>query len=60
MKHVELDFHFVREKTHAKNIVIQYIPYVEKPTDMLTMALLVASFVPLQSKLSVMLILGMC
>lgn len=39
-KHVDIRFHFTREAQEAKKIIVQYIPTVDNPTDLLMKPLL--------------------
>ena len=38
-KHIEIDFHFVREKVFHKNLTMLYIPFADQLADCLTKAL---------------------
>lgn len=43
MKHVELDFHFVQEKVIVEQFLVNHIPTLEQPADILTKSWSVAS-----------------
>ena len=51
IKHIEVDYHFVRQKVLAKNILLCYVPSVEQLTDVFTKPLSVARFNYLSTKL---------
>ena len=38
-KHIEIKFHFVRDKVESEEIVVSYVPSVEQLADMLTKVL---------------------
>ncbi|XP_028053049.1 uncharacterized protein LOC114257489 [Camellia sinensis] len=52
--HIEVDYHFVRERIAAKKLHICYIPTTDQITDIFTKPLSVARFQYLQSKLLVL------
>ncbi|CAL9004052.1 unnamed protein product [Prunus brigantina] len=39
IKHLEIDYHFIREKVQSKDLVIQYVPTDEQVADILTKGL---------------------
>ena len=53
-KHVEIDFHFVRERVAAKSLVVRFIPSNEQLADCLTKPLPTLPFQSLRTKLSVL------
>lgn len=52
-KHIEVDYHFVREKVVAKQVTVQHIHTEAQPADVFTKPLSVARFQALTSKLNV-------
>ncbi|XP_028108478.1 uncharacterized protein LOC114307280 [Camellia sinensis] len=52
-KHIEIDYHFVREKVLQKQLQIRYVPSSEQIADIFTKPLTVSRFLYLQSKLLV-------
>lgn len=50
-KHVEVDFHFVREKVLHKHLFIQYVPSAYQIADIFTKPLTISRFLFLKSKL---------
>ncbi|XP_047335705.1 uncharacterized mitochondrial protein AtMg00810-like [Impatiens glandulifera] len=52
-KHIEIDFHFVREKVTRKQLLIQYIPTEDQVADIFTKGLSSHRFALLRSKLTV-------
>jgi hypothetical protein len=52
-KHIEIDYHFVREKIVAKKLQLQFLPSREQVVDALTKALVIPRFILLQTKLTV-------
>lgn len=50
-KHVEVDFHFVREKVLQKQLVVKYIPSTLQIADVFTKPLTISRFQWLASKL---------
>ena len=53
-KHIEIDFHFVREKVFHKNLTMLYIPFADQLADCLTKALPVQRFLHFRNKLTVL------
>ena len=51
MKHIEIDYHFVREQVKMKNLCIGYLATKDQTTDILTKALPRSHFLFLKSKL---------
>ena len=52
-KHVEIDFHFIREKVASKDLVIQFICSKDQIADIFTKALGTPRFLALRDKLTV-------
>ncbi|CAL5385587.1 unnamed protein product [Camellia sinensis] len=52
-KHIELDYHFVREKVAMGHLTTRYIPSSAQPADLFTKALPKISFTSFQTKLGV-------
>lgn len=50
-KHIELDFHFVRERVKLDTQKVQFIPSIDQPADVLTKGLSKPRFTLLRSKL---------
>lgn len=50
-KHVEIDFHFIREKVVRKDIQLQFLSTVHQLADLFTKSLTTARLLLLQSKL---------
>ena len=50
-KHVEVDYHFVRERVAKKEILIRFIPSRDQLADVFTKPLPVASFTTIRFKL---------
>lgn len=50
-KHVEVDFHLVREKIGLKQLQVQYVPSAFQLADIFTKPLTVARFLLLRDKL---------
>ena len=53
MKHIELDFYFVRDKVLKKTLAVQHVPTYDQTTDILTKCLSSSSFCKLRDKLNV-------
>ena len=53
-KHIEIDFHFVREKVFHKTLTMLYTPSVDQLADCLTKALPVQRFLHFRNKLTVL------
>lgn len=53
-KHVEIDFHFVREKVKARELIVEYVPIEEKIVDIITKPLSSSQFENLGIKLKVL------
>lgn len=53
-KHVEIDYHFVRERVVQNLLLVQFIPSEDQLADVMTKALLTQKFMPLRSKLIVL------
>lgn len=49
--HIELDYHFVREKVALGSHQVRFLPSIDQPTDLLTKGLLKACHTLLRSKL---------
>jgi histone deacetylase 1/2 len=52
-KHVEVDYHFVRDRVTKKEIHIRFIPSKDQLADVLTKPLASSAFTSLRSKLHV-------
>lgn len=52
-KHIELDYHLIREKIHAKNIKTLHVSLVHQVAEMLTKPLASPSFLSLLSKMNI-------
>lgn len=52
-KHIEVDYHFVREKVMARQLIVRHIPTSEQLADLFTKPLSVARFNYLKDKLMV-------
>jgi len=52
-KHMEIDFHFVREKVRAKTLSVRYVSSHDQVADLLTKPLSKSRFLELKSKLLV-------
>ncbi|RVW61832.1 Retrovirus-related Pol polyprotein from transposon RE2 [Vitis vinifera] len=52
-KHIEVDFHFIREKVANRDISLQFIGSYDQPTDIFTKGLSLARFCLLRDKLMV-------
>jgi transposase InsO family protein len=52
-KHVEVDYHFIREKVFNKDLVAHYISTADQPSDIFTKGLTSARFLLLRDKLMV-------
>jgi hypothetical protein len=52
-KHIEIDYHFIREKIIAKDSSAQYISTVDQITDIFTKGLTTARFLLLRDKLMI-------
>ena len=53
-KHIELDYHFVREKVAMGHLVTRYIPSLSQPADIFTKPLAKDAFQVFRSKLGVL------
>ncbi|KAJ1695555.1 hypothetical protein LUZ63_012253 [Rhynchospora breviuscula] len=53
-KHVEIDFHFVREKVAAKTLLVRYLCSADQIADIMTKPLSTARFEALRHKLNVL------
>ena len=53
-KHVEIDYHFVRERVVNGSLVVQFTPSEDQLTDVMTKALPTWCFLDLRSKLIVL------
>lgn len=52
-KHIQIDYHFVREKVERGNLLVNYVPTADQYADVLTKALSSKRFAVLRSKLAV-------
>lgn len=52
-KHIELDFHFLRDKVIGKHVVIHYVPSIDQIADIMTKGLCQHRFLVMRSKLNV-------
>ncbi|PKU72223.1 Retrovirus-related Pol polyprotein from transposon TNT 1-94 [Dendrobium catenatum] len=52
-KHIEIDYHFIREHISYDNIHLTHIPSKEQIADILTKSLSIARFNELRSKLTI-------
>ena len=52
-KHIEVDYHYVREQVLAKNIVISHVSTTDQVADILTKPLAASRFLLLKYKLMV-------
>jgi hypothetical protein len=52
-KHIEIDYHFIREKVFNKDLVAYYISTSNQPLDIFTKGLTFARFMLLRDKLMV-------
>jgi len=52
-KHMEIDFHFVRDKVRAKTLSVRYVSSHDQVADALTKPLSKVRFLDLKSKLTV-------
>ncbi|KAH0639733.1 hypothetical protein KY285_036319 [Solanum tuberosum] len=52
-KHIEIDYHFVREKVACGKLCVKYIPSTDQTADVFTKALSSSRFAHLRSKLTV-------
>ncbi|XP_020674286.1 uncharacterized protein LOC110093668 [Dendrobium catenatum] len=52
-KHIEIDYHFIRERILSKDIDVQHIHSTDQPADILTKPLSLARFTMLRDKLTV-------
>lgn len=53
-KHIEIDLHFVRERTEAKRLDVRHVPTYYQRADILTKALSAKNFVRLKEELKVL------
>lgn len=53
-KHVEIDYHFVRERVVHKSLLVQYTPSEEQLVDIMTKPLPTQRFQSLRNKLTVL------
>jgi hypothetical protein len=53
-KHIEIDFHFVRDKVASKNIVVRFISTKDQKADIFTKPLVSTRFTTLRANLSIM------
>nr|XP_016510540.1 PREDICTED: uncharacterized mitochondrial protein AtMg00810-like [Nicotiana tabacum] len=53
LKHIEIDYHFVREKVDRGQLSVRYIPSTDQTADIFTKALSSSRFSQLRSKLNV-------
>jgi len=52
-KHIDIHFHFIREKVNEKEIKVEYVPFENQRADIFTKALLRDRFRDLCSKLNI-------
>ena len=52
-KHIEVDYHFIRDKVFNKDIIARYISTHDQPSDIFTKGLSKARFILLRSKLMI-------
>ncbi|OIT29310.1 retrovirus-related pol polyprotein from transposon tnt 1-94, partial [Nicotiana attenuata] len=52
-KHMEIDFHFVRERVRAKSLYVRYVSSHDQVADALTKPLSKSRFLQLKTKLAV-------
>ena len=52
-KHIDVAYHFVREGTHSKDIMVTYCPSGEMRTDIMTKGLSCVSFGKLPTSLNI-------
>lgn len=50
-KHIEVDYHFVRDQVLAKTLILRYIPTIDQIADIFTKPLSIARFLYLKDKL---------
>ena len=50
-KHIELDYHYIREQVMAKNLTISYVPTIEQLADIFTKSLTGQQFQYITDKL---------
>jgi hypothetical protein len=55
-KHIEIDFHFVRDKVASKNLVVHFISTKDQKADIFTKPLVSTRFTTLRDNLSIMVI----
>lgn len=53
-KHIEVDFHFIREKVANRDVSLRFLPSLDQPADVFTKGLSSARFALLRSKLLVL------
>ena len=52
-KHIEIDYHFVREQLVANNLDVRYVPALDQAVDVLTKVVSIYHFLYLKDKLHV-------
>lgn len=52
-KHIEVDYHFVREKVIRKDLELRYVATIDQIADIFTKGLSTVRFTALKSKLSI-------
>ena len=53
-KHIEIDYHFIRDRVLCKSLLVKFIPFEEHLSDILTKPLPTCQFQSLHTKLTVL------